>query len=143
MAFDVGGSKGKVRPVMNVTPLVDVVLVLLIIFMVITPLLTKQFRINLPEKPDEKAPPAEPTKEDDGPVVVSVTKDGRIKINKEEVTEAELPTKLSRVLAARSDQSVFFNAEDDVPYGRAIDVLDHSRSGGAAIIAVMTEPLTQ
>ena len=47
MGFDVGGNKGAVKPAMNVTPLVDVVLVLLIIFMVITPLLTKQFRINL------------------------------------------------------------------------------------------------
>jgi biopolymer transport protein ExbD len=72
---------------MNVTPLVDVVLVLLIIFMVITPMLAKQFWLHLPNKPDEEEP--QEATEKDPPIVVSVTKDGKIKINRDVVARAE------------------------------------------------------
>ena len=75
MEMDLGGPKGKpgrATPAMNVTPLVDVVLVLLIIFMVITPLLAKQFWLSLPNKPDKEEPQPE-TPSDKQPIVVSVT----------------------------------------------------------------------
>jgi len=145
MGFDVGGNKGAVKPAMNVTPLVDVVLVLLIIFMVITPLLTKQFRINLPDKPEktEKAPP--PSPDQVGPVVLALSKDGVIRLGTDVVEPAQLTQKMERVLAARvavgQDASVFFDADDDAPYGLALDVIDLGRSGGAVTIAVLTDPL--
>lgn len=138
MAFEVGGSKSRVRPGMNVTPLVDVVLVLLIIFMVITPLLTKQFSLRVPPKDDGDAPP--PT---DGPppIVLSVGPDGRAMINRETVDDAAIAQRVGRVLAARGDRVLFFDAADDVSYGRAMEILDRAREGGAATIAVLPEPL--
>ena len=142
MAIDVGGGgqgkRGRATPEMNVTPLVDVVLVLLIIFMVITPLLSKQFWIHLPEEVKKEEPP--PPKSD-GPVVVTVLKDGTIRVNRDEVPLADLERKLHRVLAAKGQRTAFFDAEDDAPFGRAAEVLDHMRGGGATTIAVLSEQI--
>jgi biopolymer transport protein ExbD/biopolymer transport protein TolR len=141
MGMEVGqkrGIPGRAQPNMNVTPLVDVVLVLLIIFMVIAPLLAKQFWLSLPNKPD-KDQVQEPDK--DQPVVIVATKSGDIKINHEMVSKSDLSTKLRRVLAARQQRTVFFDAEDDAPFGEAVDVLDQARAGGAATIAVLTAPI--
>ena len=142
MAFDVGGgSKKKVKPTMNVTPLVDVVLVLLIIFMVITPLLTKQFWLHVPKK-DEKVEAAPPPPDDPNPPAVIVAKaDGRVMIGPDFIADHELSDKVRRILAARADNLVFFGAEPDVPFGRAMEVLDLARGGGGNTIAVMTDPL--
>lgn len=141
MAMDIGGGSGRGKrkrratPEMNVTPLVDVVLVLLIIFMVVTPLLAKQFWITLPDRSDEPSPQAEP------PLVVSVSSEGRIRINTEEVRDAELEPELRRILAARRSRTVFFDAADGADLGRAVEVLDMARGGGANVIAVATEPV--
>ncbi len=135
------GVKHRVRPEMNVTPLVDVVLVLLIIFMVVTPLLTKKLWLAIP-KQDEKAenePPPPPDAQK--PVVVRVHKDGSIRINAQPVSEADLPVRLQRILAARQDRVVFFDAEDDADYGDAVRVMDAARGAGVATIAVLTEPM--
>ena len=144
MAFEVstgkGGKKGRSKPDMNVTPLVDVVLVLLIIFMVITPMLAKQFWIHLPEEPEAEATPPPPA-HDDGPVVVTVDSEGRILINRDVVALPELQARLRRVLSARGDRTIFFDAQSDAPYGRAVEVLDLCRGAGATTIAVATEPL--
>jgi biopolymer transport protein ExbD len=133
-----GGKKKKNRPEMNVTPLVDVVLVLLIIFMVVTPMLYKQFRIHLPDKPEEDAAPPPP---DDGPLVVTVDGEGKIRINRDVVTEDELTRRLPRMLDARGERKIFFDATDDADFGRAAEVLDLARGGGATTIAVMTEAI--
>ena len=141
MAMHLGG-KGKrkgARPEMNVTPLVDVVLVLLIIFMVITPLLSKQFWIFLPLKLEPNAPP--PPAAEDRSVVVSVDAAGKIFINRDEVQLADLRTRLRRILAAKGDRTIFFDAADDAPFERAIEVLDEARGGGATTIAVATTAL--
>src|SRR5690242_12062491 len=99
-----GGRRGGagVTPNMNVTPLVDVVLVLLIIFMVVTPLLTRQFWLNLPKKDTTENTP--PPSDADQPVVLTVEKDGTVKINRQVVERAELREKLRRIYAARKDQ---------------------------------------
>jgi biopolymer transport protein ExbD/biopolymer transport protein TolR len=133
------GKPGRARPNMNVTPLVDVVLVLLIIFMVITPLLAKQFWVHLPNKIEKEQPPDPDEK--DKPIVVSVTKSGEIKINREVVPKAELGGKLHRVLAAKEQRIIFFDAEDDAEFGTAVEVMDLARGGGASTIAVLTDPL--
>jgi biopolymer transport protein ExbD/biopolymer transport protein TolR len=132
-----GGKKRRPRPEMNVTPLVDVVLVLLIIFMVVTPLLAKQFWISLPDQNDEQEPPPDT----EPPLVVSVGSDGTIRINTEEVQAADLSSRLSRVLAARRSRTIFFDAADDADFGRAVSALDLARGGGATTIAVATEAL--
>lgn len=142
MAMDLGsGGKSKLgvaTPEMNVTPLVDVVLVLLIIFMVITPLLSKQFWVHLPEDKKENTPPPPSS---DGPVVVTVAEDGTIRVNRDKVTLDELDTKLRRALAAKGQRTAFFDAADDASFGRAAEVLDHMRGGGATTIAVLSERL--
>ena len=133
-----GGRRGRAAPEMNVTPLVDVVLVLLIIFMVITPLLAKQFWINLPDKKEDNEPPNPNAKE---PVVVTVGKDGQIRINRDVVSDQEFSARLKRVLAARQDRTIFFDAHDDAPFHRASIALDLARGGGATTIAVATESI--
>jgi biopolymer transport protein ExbD len=141
MAMDLGAGGGKSKlgiatPEMNVTPLVDVVLVLLIIFMVITPLLSKQFWVHLPEERKEDHPPPP---SNDGPIVVTVAEDGTIRVNRDEVSLEELDTKLRRALAAKGQRIAFFDAADDANFGRAAEVLDHMRGGGATTIAVLSE----
>src|SRR6188508_2119892 len=105
MAMHIGASGNKVAPIMNVTPLVDVVLVLLIIFMVVTPLLTKKFWLNVPKKNEktEQQPPPDNQK----PVVLTYHKDGTIKLNSEPVRREELNERITRVLAARGDSVIF------------------------------------
>jgi len=107
-----GSKRGRATPEMNVTPLVDVVLVLLIIFMVITPLLAKQFWLALPDKKEESAP-ASPS--DKAPIVVTVTRSGALRINREVVSDAEFPLRLRRALAASGERTAFFDAHDDTP----------------------------
>ena len=143
MAMDLGPSTnkpGRAQPNMNVTPLVDVVLVLLIIFMVITPLLAKQFWVHLPNKIEKDQPPD--TQDKDKPVVITVTKAGEIKINRDVIPKAEFGEKLHRILAARGQRTVFFDAEDDAEFGPTVEAMDLARGGGAATIAVLTETLT-
>ena len=142
MAMNVGapgaGKKGKARPEMNVTPLVDVVLVLLIIFMVIMPLMPAQFWVHVPDKPDEEeVTPPDPDQKQ--PIVISVNPEGEFQINRDVVPEAEFSEKLKRVLIARGERKVFFDAADNAPYARAVRALDLARVGGAAHIAVLTE----
>jgi biopolymer transport protein ExbD/biopolymer transport protein TolR len=139
MAMNLNQTRG-VTPVMNVTPLVDVVLVLLIIFMVVTPLLSKTFWLNLPKKDDtqkaETPPPPDPS---NTPIVLTVDKAGVMRINQTEVPKAELPNRVSRMLAAQRQKVVYFDAKDDAPYAFAVEAMDLARSGGASTIAVMTE----
>lgn len=141
MGMNVGapeGKKGKARPEMNVTPLVDVVLVLLIIFMVIMPLMPAHFWVHVPDKLDsEDVTPPDPSEKQ--PLVISVNPEGDLQINKEVVPDAEFAKKLKRVLIARGERKVFFDAADDAPYSRAVRALDLARVGGAAHIAVLTE----
>lgn len=133
-----GGKKGKATPEMNVTPLVDVVLVLLIIFMVIMPLMPAHFWVHVPDKPEsEEVTPPDPSEKQ--PLVISVNPEGHFQINKEIVPDAEFAEKLRRVLIARGERKVFFDAADNAPYSRAVRALDLARVGGAAHIAVLTE----
>ena len=137
MAFEVGGAGGRrPRPSMNVTPLVDVVLVLLIIFMIVTPMLTRTFWVHVPVK-DDSAPPA-PASAAPVQVVLVLAADGSLRLNQERIEPAELPRRLARVFAARADRTLFFDAERGASYGRAVEAMDLARSGGALTIAVLT-----
>jgi biopolymer transport protein ExbD/biopolymer transport protein TolR len=140
MGFDLPGRGNRVRPSMNVTPLVDIVLVLLIIFMVITPMLMKQFWLHLPKREETKTEAAGPA-EAQAPVVLTLRGDGTVWINKDQVALPELPGRLERIFAARRDHLVFFDVNDAVPYAQAMEVMDAARGGGAVHIAVLTEAL--
>lgn len=140
MAFDVGAGKGGIRPSMNVTPLVDVVLVLLIIFMVVTPMMTKQMRMDVPGKPDEDALEVPPPPGLLPPVVVTLSRTGVIQVNSELMSRDQLVGRLQGMMNARPDKVVFFDAENDVPYGSAMEVLDLMR-GGDLPVAVLPDAL--
>jgi len=144
MGMSVGGAGGGKRrggpaPAMNVTPLVDVVLVLLIIFMVVTPLLTKQLWLNVPPKPEENSPPPPPDAAP--PIVLTLGKDGVTRVNSEAIDRAELAPRIVRMVNARPDKVVFFDADSDVPYGQALEVMDLVRGGGVETLAVLSDEL--
>jgi biopolymer transport protein TolR len=136
MAFDMTGlpSGGGPRSEINVTPLVDVVLVLLIIFMVVTPLLQMGYDVTVPPK----AEVLNPTPQQDQ-IIVSVTADKRVYLNKEYVPLEQLPIRLGTALKNRSKTTVFFSADDRVVYGDAVHVLDLIRNAGAKHIGIIEE----
>ncbi len=138
-----GGKKDQPTPDVNVTPLVDITLVVLIIFMVVTPMLTKTFWLNLPEKPDEKAEPTPPSKQNNEPLVMTVDKEGVIRINKTVLEKSEIAKRLPRMLAAKRSKVLYFDAHDEVAYGRASEAMDLSRAAGARSIAILTKPVVQ
>ena len=134
MAF--GGATGAgVRSDINITPLVDVVLVLLIIFMVATPMLIKDLDLTVPEKADVQV--ATPTTANQ--VVVSVTKEGQVQINRESIVESQFGEKIHDLMTARSEKLVFFNVDDDAIYGDAMHLMDVARGAGARTLGIMTK----
>ena len=142
MAMTVGVTKGKgVVPTMNVTPLVDVVLVLLIIFMVITPLLTKKFWIHTPKQERQEVEKQDLANDPTPPLVLRVAADRSITVNGTTVAAEELSDRLRRMFAAREDHILFFDAANEVAYGFAVEVLDQARAGGAVTIAALTTAL--
>jgi biopolymer transport protein TolR len=143
VAMNVGSGGGKlVQPAMNVTPLVDVVLVLLIIFMVITPLLTKKFWVHTPKQEKDEVTKEELSKDSEPPLVLYVGADRKVTVNGTEVGFAELPERLKRMFAARDDHILFFDAHDDAEYGYTVEVMDKAREGGAVTIATLGTGLT-
>ncbi len=140
MTVGTGSSKGPV-PVMNVTPLVDVVLVLLIIFMVMTPLLNKQFWIHVPKQEKQEVERHELAQDPDPPLVLRVATDRTITVNSVVVPADELSQRLRRMFAARDDHVLFFDADDEAPYGFAVEVMDKAREGGAVTIATLATAL--
>ena len=134
MAFG-GATTGGVRSDINITPLVDVVLVLLIIFMVATPMLIKDLDLTVPEKAETTI--ATPTTANQ--VVVSVTKEGQVQINREPVAESLLTEKIHDLMTTRSQKLVFFDIDDDANYGDAMHVMDVCRGAGAKTLGIMTK----
>src|SRR4051812_1036103 len=103
MGMDVGGKKGGTRSEINVTPLIDVVLVLLIIFMVLTPSMLKHMTANVPRKPPPDAPPPPPTNQ---PIVLEYTANREITINTESVAFEALSNKIADRLKFDSQKVV-------------------------------------
>jgi biopolymer transport protein ExbD/biopolymer transport protein TolR len=148
MAFEVGSSpggkakKGRAAPNMNVTPLVDVVLVLLIIFIVITPMMAKQFWLVLPQKPDSQEAAPKESDGKDHSIVVTLSREGEVRINHDVSSRDALSDKLHRVLAAAGERTIFFDADSATKFGSAMEVMDRARYGGASHIVVLTEPVS-
>ena len=131
------GSSGGPRSDINVTPLVDIVLVLLIIFMVLTPLLEKEMAVRVPSNDDDVQQVDQPPQNQ---VVIRLFKDGRLYINKEQVTVQDFPDRLAAVMAGVPDHLAFFNAADAVPYDQVMHVLDLARGNGVATLGMITHP---
>jgi biopolymer transport protein ExbD len=134
MAFAAGAGRGKVRSDINITPLVDVVLVLLIIFMVMTPILLKQIGIQVPEKADaeDSAPDAEQ-------IVLSISADGKLSMNREDLTREALEPRLREVFASRKDKTIFFDVDERANYGFVVEVMSACRASGAKVLGITTK----
>jgi biopolymer transport protein TolR len=133
-----GGGKKKEAstPAINITPLVDVVLVVLIIFMIVTPMVTKTFWLNLPPKDKNEEPPPP---SDNKPLVMTVDKAGVIRVNTQVISKNEIRDRVPRMLAAKDQKVLYFDAANDASYAAAIEAMDLSRAGGVKSIAILTE----
>jgi biopolymer transport protein TolR len=132
------GGQNNNRAVMaeiNVTPLVDVMLVLLVIFMVTAPMMQQGVQVNLP-KADTKAmaPPAEEA------VVVSVDKSGKFFIDKEEIAAGDLRKRLTAMFVTRAKKEVFLKADAGVPYGEVVRAMADIKGAGIERLGMVTEP---
>ena len=133
-----GGGKKKESssPTINITPLVDVVLVVLIIFMIVTPMVTKTFWLNLPPKDKNEEPPPP---SDNKPLVLTVDKAGVVRMNTQVIAKNEIRDRVPRMLAAKDQKVLYFDAANDASYAVAIEAMDLSRAGGVKSIAILTE----
>ena|SRR5579863_3069759 len=132
MAFE-PGQRGSLVSQINVTPLVDVMLVLLIIFMVTAPILEQGVQVTLPKV---KAA-ALPGKEEQ--FVVSITRDSEVYLNDARMTPAELSEKLAAIGKERPDREVFVRADDQVPYGQVIRTMAAIKAAGIENVGMVTE----
>ena len=130
------GSRGKaaVMSEINVTPMVDVMLGLLIIFMVAAPLLTVGVPLELPKT----AAQAVPTVQEE-PLTVSVQADGTISIQNSRIAEDELIAKLKAIAAERQDDKLFLRADGKIPYERVVQVMGALNNGGFSNITLVTD----
>jgi len=135
-----GGSAkpGTLRSEINVTPLVDVVLVLLIIFMVVTPLLQMGYDVNVPPKATAEAS-AVISKEQ---LVVTQISAEKVFLNREEIDVKQLPLRLTEIMKHRRDKTVFYSADDDINYGVVMSTMDLIRNAGAERIGIITDKVT-
>jgi biopolymer transport protein ExbD len=134
MSMDMGGGGGP-KSEINVTPLVDVVLVLLIIFMVVQPLLQMGYDVQVPPN----TPPQQQQDQPKDQIIVSVTANEDVYLNKERVDKQNLPIRISEVLRNRGSKVVFFSVEDTVNYGKAVQVMDIVRNNGAKNIGIVMD----
>jgi biopolymer transport protein TolR len=131
---DVGNRQGR-RSEINVTPLIDVVLVLLIIFMVLTPSMLKHLATTVPRKADESAP----SPPGDTSILIEYTAKRDLSLNGEPLLPEALADKLSERLSADRQKVVFFKADDEAPYGEVVRLMDIARGAGAKTLAVVTK----
>lgn len=119
----------------NVTPFVDVMLVLLVIFMVAAPLMTVGVPIRLPETAATALPASE-----EEPLTVTLAPDGRVLIQTTEVPAGDLVTRLRAIAGERADDRIFLRADGDIPYARVMQVMGALNAGGFPRIGLVTDP---
>jgi TolR protein len=136
MAFNLGngGDEDPVLADINVTPLVDVMLVLLIIFMIAAPMLHQGVEVALP-----KADAANLPLRVQDPLVVSIDRNGRIYLRESAVETDELVARVKSQIDSRGDDTVFLKGDRDVAYGKVIEVLDLLHQGGIVHVGMVTE----
>jgi biopolymer transport protein TolR len=135
MAFQFGDSDDEVMSDINVTPLVDVMLVLLIIFMVTTPMLHQGVEVNLPEITADTLP-----LHDQDPMVLTVARDETVFVKDDPVHPSQLVERLVPLLQGRADQTVFVRGDRDVSYGAVLRVVELINEAGIHKVALVTEP---
>ena len=127
-----GGHKADI----NVTPYIDILLVLLIIFMVIQPTIQYNLEARVPDKPDEDMPKDVIVQTES--IVISVNPDGTVAINQEPVPVAQLGSRLFEIYSARANKNMFVQADQSLPFGDVIRVIDIAKGAGVGDVGLMT-----
>jgi biopolymer transport protein ExbD len=131
------GKKVAAKSDINITPLIDILLVLLVIFMTITPQAPQALDAAIPQPAPPNSPPP---KHDDALIIVSLNKDKALKINKDEIDEAVLGDRLKAIFRTRADKIMFVNADPDLDFEDVVKIIDIAK--GAAVdvkVGLMTE----
>ena len=134
MGMDVGGSKKGAKGDINITPLIDVVLVLLIIFMVLTPTILKHVTANVPRKDESSQQDVAAA-----PIVLEVTAKSELSLNMEPVAAEALGDKVGERLKHDRQKVVFFKIDDEAPYGNAVKFMDIVKGAGAKTLGIITK----
>ena len=138
MAMAVGGSKGGPQCSINMTPMIDILLVLLIIFMVITPLTPHGLEALAPEPPDKKN---QPPPDQDRTVVIVIDKDKKMHINNEDTTMDALGPRLEQIFKTRAERVVFVKGDPDLEYQTVAQAIDVAKGAQIDKIGLMTPKL--
>ncbi|MFO7713452.1 protein TolR [Desulfosarcina sp.] len=133
----IGSGSDRLMSDINVTPFVDVMLVLLIIFMVTAPMMVQGVDVALPEV---SAKPMETDKEN---LTVTIDREANIFINDFQVRMDFLKEKLEKILAGKTDREVFFRADKDVPYGIVVGVMAEIKAAGVEKLGMVTDPFEE
>ena len=134
MSMDLGGAKGGVKSDINVTPLVDVMLVLLIIMMLVAPMLQQGVSVKLPTATNTVDKP-----EVQGQTVVAIGRDKSMYLNAKPVQEAEMATRVNELLENKTEKIVLIKADEEVEYGAVMAAMDQLRQAGIEDIGLITE----
>jgi biopolymer transport protein TolR len=132
-----GGNTGKTMNDINVTPLVDVMLVLMIIFMVTAPLIQQGVKVDLPDAKAQAMP------SDEKITVLTLTKDRKVFLGDEELKWDQLRTLLTTNKKLKTDKEVYLHADRNLPYGVVVDVMDMLKDAGVTNLGMVTDPLSQ
>ena len=132
-----GGNNNSFMSDINVTPFVDVMLVLLIIFMVTAPMMTQGVDVALPEAT------AEPLPAEKEQLIISIDNKAAVFINDVPVTVDDLNEKLKRIMSNRSDREVYLKADKDIPYGTVVRVMSEIKLAGVEKLGMVTIPPTK
>ncbi len=132
-----GGNTGKTMNEINVTPLVDVMLVLMIIFMVTAPLIQQGVKVDLPDAKAQAMP------SDEKITVLTLTKDRKVFLGDEELKWDQLRTLLTTNKKLKTDKEVYLHADRNLPYGVVVDVMDMLKDAGVTNLGMVTDPLSQ
>jgi len=132
------GHKGGPKSDINITPYIDILLVLLIIFMVITPIRQMDLDVKVPQPPqgDQLDTPPDPNV-----IVVSISESALIAINQEPTDIGSLGTKLMEIYAARANKNMFVSASAKLPYGDVVKIIDIAKGAGVGDIGLLTEEI--